>query len=301
LTAWRRPGNLRAVRRPLILTLVLGGATLAGSACRRAAPDPVGRVTAEPAAVRLAYPQSLTVRLDWQPVKALEQRGRPVVFVHLLVPGEKKNVLLRTFDHALPGPWSAGQPQDDELELYQSALSEPLAPGRYVLALGLVDEATGERWPLQAAGPEVAGREYQVATVEVVGPDPSAPRFQFAGAWQPAETRPNRQVLDVRCFTGTASLAVEAAVPGAVRLLVTTPPKGPAQVRVTASGAPSWSAVVGPALRKWVGIDVAAGRSEIILEPAQRPSAAPGEDVPACLEVLAWRPASGPAKPLPGS
>ena len=253
-------------------------------------------MTAEPAAVRLAYPQSLPLKLDWQPARVLDrQHGRPVAFVHLTLPSEKKNVVLRTFDHPLPKAWSAGQPQSYEIEIYQSALSEPVPPGHYVLSLGLYDGDWGYRWPLQTAGQEVAKREYQIATVEVTGPDPTAPVFQFAGAWQPLEKVPTKQVLDQRCFTAAASVAVEATAPGTVRLLVSTPPHGPSQVRVTSSCAVGWSETVGPEIRKWVGADVGAGRCEIRLEPAAPSSAASaGAPAGACLEVLAWRPAAAP-------
>jgi hypothetical protein len=284
------------MRRYFPVVALLGGAALAAASCRGAGSEPAGRVTVEPAAVRLAYPQSLPLKLDWQPARALDrQHGRPVAFVHLAVPSEKKNVVLRTFDHPLPKAWSAGQPQSYEIEIYQSALSEPVPPGRYVLSLGLYDGDWGYRWPLQTAGPEVAKREYQIATVEVAGPDPTAPGFEFAGAWQPLAKVPTKQVLDVRCFTAAASVAVQATAPGAVRLLVSTPAHGPSQVRVTSSCAPQWSETVGPETRKWIGAEIGAGHCEIRLEPAAPSSAtSAGAPASACLEVLAWRPKAAP-------
>jgi len=271
---------------------MLALAALGASTCKSRGSEPAGRVTAEPSVIRLAYPESVPLRLDWQPARALDrQHGRPIAFVHLILPTQKKNVLVRTFDHALPKAWNAGQPQNDVIDLYQSSLTDPIPPGRYALSLGLYDESWGYRWPLQTAGPEVARREYQVATVEVAGPDPSAPKFGFSGAWKPAESVATKQVLARRCFTGAASVAVEAAAAGTVRLLVTVPPHGPSQVRMTSSCASKDSQTIGPESQKWIGVGVAPGRCEIGFEPA--PPTFPMPDtkpLSACLEVLSWRP-----------
>jgi hypothetical protein len=151
----------------------------------------------------------------------------------------------------------------------------------------------------------VARREYQVATVEVTGPDPSAPKFDFAGAWQPIETMATKQVLARRCFTASASIAVEAAAAGTVRLLVTVPPHGPSEMRVTSSCAPKASETVVEGSQRWIGVDVGSAfakasadtRCEISFEPTP-PSVTmpPSKPVPACLEVLAWRPAAPPTR-----
>jgi hypothetical protein len=252
--------------------------------------EPAGRVTADPPAVRLLYPQSVPVRLDWMPLRPLDRRhGRVVAFAHLVVQTQRGNRVWRTFDHSLPKPWVAGEPQSEELELYQSALAEALPPGRYVLSVGLYDESWGYRWPL-SAGQEVAKREYLLATVEVGGTDPGSPSFGFSGAWLPAEKIPSSQVLARRCFTGPAALSVEGRAPGTVRLLVTVPPRGgSAQTRVTASCAPGMSETLPEGTSRWLSVEVAPGRCEIAFEPppaGPTPSAA----APTSLDVLAWRP-----------
>ena len=258
------------------------------------ADTPAGSVKAQPAALRLDYPQDAALKLDWQPSRLLDrQHGRPVVFMHLLTVGERRNVVWRTFDHPLPKAWNVGQPQADEIDLFQSALAEPIPPGRYVLSVGLYDEAEGYRWPL-TAGREVARREYEIATVVVGGPDPVAPKFEFSGGWLPIEKLPNKQVLARRSFSGPASVAVEAGVAGTVRLLVTQPPRGgPPQVRVTSSCSPGWSETVGATSQRWIGVEVSGGsRCTIGLEPQTQSGGGtfPSLAAPSSLDVLAWRP-----------
>lgn len=266
------------------------------SACRGGSQS-VGSVSANPNVVRLGYPQSAEVKFRWSSVRPLDRlHGSPLVFVHLLDRTGQTSVLWRTFDHALPGPWTPGQSQEDAIDVYQSALAEPLPPGKYVLSLGLYDDSWGYRWPLET-GPEVARREYNVASVEVSGPDPSAPKFSFAGGWQAVETVSTRQVLAHRCLSGPATLAVEEIrAPGAVRLQWTSP-FGLALQTTCETGR---NETLGPG-RPWVGVrlpaSAAGGRCEIHLVPGVRPADAPaGGPTAACLEVLSWRP-----DPVPGT
>jgi hypothetical protein len=224
-------------------------------------------------------------------VRALDRlHGSPVVFVHLLDRTGQRSTLVRTFDHALPSPWTAGQPQDDEIDVYQSALADPLPPGRYVLSLGLYDDSWGYRWRLET-GPEVARREYSAASVEVSGPDPSAPKFSFSGGWQPIEAVPTRQVLAHRCLAAPATLSVdEIRAPGVLRLQWTIP-SGLALATTCEAGKEEKLG----AGRQWIGIRLpfgaGGGRCEVRLDPGALPANVPaGPAIATCLEVLSWRP-----------
>lgn len=268
----------------------------AGLAACRGGSDPVGSVSLDPNIVRLGYPQSIAVKFRWRPVRALDRiHGSPVVFVHLLDRTGQSSILLRTYDHALPSPWTPGQPQDDEIDVYQSALADPLPSGRYVLSLGLYDDSWGYRWPL-TTGPEVARREYSAASVEVSGPDPSAPKFSFSGLWQPIEAVSTRQVLAHRCFAGPATLSVEEIRAAGVLRLQWTVPFGLALATTCETGRDE---KLGPG-RPWVGIrlpaSAAGGRCEVRLDPGAPPANAPaGPATATCLEVLSWRPDPAPA------
>ena len=266
-------------------------ALLAG--CREGS-TPAASLSFTPAAVRLAYPQSAAVKLSWRPARELDRlHGKPLVFVHLLDRAEGTSTVLRTFDHALPQAWAAGKPQDYELDLYQSALAEPLPPGRYVLSLGLYDDSWGYRWPLQTGGPEAARREYRVATVEVSGADPSAPKFSFSAGWRETEAVPTRQVLAHRCLSGPASLLIgEIRAAGTLRLLWTIPGQPRIAFASTCEEGRRETLAIG---QTWVSVrvpaDMAGGRCELRVEPEQPPAGAAMAPAPAaCLEVLAWRP-----------
>lgn len=267
--------------------------TLAAN-CGRSS-QPAGTLAVAPASVRLGYPQSVPARLDWKPARALDrQKGRPLVFVHLFDREKKPRNLLRTYDYPLAKPWRAGQPLSDEIDLYQSALAQPLPPGRYVLSAGLYDSAGGERWPLDAPVSLMGRMEYRVGSVEVTGPDPSAPAFEMTGAWLPLETGSGKQILARRCLAGSGTLAASGAGSnGSVRMLVSDPLEGPAEVRVTSSCEPSRIETIS-AGQKWLDFPIAqGGRCEIGFEPAPPAQARPPtQRLPACLDVLSWRPAA---------
>jgi hypothetical protein len=282
--------------KPIRLGLASLALAAAAGACRGSG-GPVGSVSFEPARVRLGYPQSVAASLQWRPARELDRRhGTPVVFVHLLHQTAEGSKVLRTFDHALPKPWVAGQPQGYEIDLYQSSLSEPLAPGRYVLSLGLYDDSWGYRWLLETSDPAVARREYRVAEVEVLGPDPSAPRFSFSDGWKPAEALPTKQVLAHRCFERPAELRVEEIrAGGSLRLRWSVAGSPGASVKLETTCEAGRREILGPG-QAWMNVrvpaDLAGGRCEIRLEP--------GAATAGCLEVLAWRPdapASAGARP----
>ena len=266
-------------------------AAAAAAACSRGS-SPVGGLLFEPGQVRLTYPGSAAAKLSWTPTRDLDRRhGEAVVFVHVLDRAGGRSKVLRTFDHPLPAPWIPGRPQSYELDLYQSALSDPLPPGRYDLAVGLYDDSWGYRWPLDTHGAEAERREYRVGALDVTGPDPSAPRFVFDGPWRPLEAVSTKQVQARRCLAGPARLAVEGIhAAGTVRLQwsISEAP-GSALMVTTTCGA---GATERPTKRRpWIGVSVAAdapgGRCEISCEPS--PPKSPTGEPTACLEVLAWR------------
>ena len=188
-----------------------------------------------------------------------------------------------------------GQARKDVVDIFQSALSDPLPPGRYVLTAGLYDSGGGERWPLDAGAAPIGKMEYRIATVEVAGPDPSAPKFDLTGGWLPPETQASKQVLARRCLSGPASVVVSGAGrAGSVRILVNDPAQGPPEVQVTSTCEPGRVESVASGIR-WLDFPIAQsdGRCEIALTPQKSaPLRASAEYLSACLDVLSWRPAS---------
>jgi hypothetical protein len=271
-----------------LAALLLSAAVLAGCGGRGNS-EPAGRVSTPSGTVKLLYPQSVPIAVTWEPARPLDRRhGRVVAFVHLVRTGERGNEVLRTFDHALPKPWIPGEAQTDEIDLYQSALAEPLAPGRYVLSIGLYDESSGYRWPL-ATGPEIAKREYRLADVEVGGTDPTAPKLESSGGWQPVEALQTKQVLSRRPFMGVSRVSLESQAPGWVRMLVSLPQTGgPDSVHVSPSCAPDAGQTVAAGKSRWIFVDVAPGPCRIDFEPS--PPTGPKSPVAPSLDVLSWRP-----------
>lgn len=233
----------------------------------------------------LAYPFDALLQVTWRPSRPLDrQHGNPRVFVHLL---DERRRLLRTFDHALPEAWTPGRPQSYELELYQSALAEPLRPGAYDLTFGLYDDSWGYRWPLSTAGPQVGKREYRLATIVVPETAPPAPTFAWTGSWGRAEAGSSKQIPARRCLAGEARLSPTLPGPGSIRLALTAEPgaEGVAPFEVTTScrdGPP----LAGTTGFQWIGIDVVGSAMERPCDIRLRPSSS-GR---VCLEALAWRP-----------
>jgi hypothetical protein len=220
-----------------LLAMLVVAACLAGC---RGEPPAVARLSVDPHAVQLGFPDLREVRFGWQPVAGLGDGASPVVFVHLL---DRKGRVLRTFDHPFPGAWQEGVPVAYTVKLYQSALAAPLAAGRYRLTAGLYG-AHGVRWPLEA-GPLVARDEYQVAEVEVPPPG-SGPHFAYSGAWLPSEPAGDRQLLARRWLAGGGSIQVrDLPGPGSVWLVLSIPDgKGEGEQVVFDAGANTPSVLV---------------------------------------------------------
>lgn len=194
---------------------VIAAVALAGCAKK----TPVGRVEIEPRLVTLPFSQVRTVRVTWTPSAALGDE-RPTVFVHLL---DGKRKVLRTFDHPFPGRWREGEPVANDLRLYQSALAEPLPPGKYQVTLGLYGK-DGKRWPLDGLGEPQGRDEYDAFQVEVPNQNPS-PRFAFAPTWMDVEAGGDRQVLARRWLLNRAAFRlVDQREPGTVWMVLQIPP-----------------------------------------------------------------------------
>jgi hypothetical protein len=257
----RRRDRPRAVGSAVLLVAVA-----AAGGCRRA-PEPVGRLEVTPSTFRLEFPEVRPLHLSWEPTERLpEEAGRPLVFVHLL---DGSGRVLRTFDHPFPGDWVPGEPMEEDVPIYQSALAAPLAAGSYPLTVGLYRASGGERWPLEVAAPDRGRDEYAVATVEIPDAPSDAPRFDFAGDWGSVAAGSDSQVLAYRWLFGHGTIGVagppgrgrvelaldlpEAAAPAT--LLVLGDGAGTPTVTVTSTCGSEVTAVSGAGLH-WVEVPV---------------------------------------------
>jgi hypothetical protein len=270
---------------------VLVAGALAGIGCGRS--RPVASLSVEPTSVNLPHAYAASLRLLWNPTADLAGlEGTPLVFVHVLDGGRR---LLRTFDHPLPEAWTPGRPQSYEVELYQSAIAEPLPAGAYEMTFGLYDDAGRRRWPLAVDGEEVGRREYRIATLVVPADTAPAPAFEFAGAWKPVESGSSKQVIARRCLSAGGSISVTSpSSAGTVRVaasIVAGGPPGSTPWRVDASCSPETLEVVGQEVQ-WTGFSVVAAAQGPACEIRFTPPAAMGGKGLhlLCLEVLAWRP-----------
>ncbi len=204
--------SVRRVQLSAALLLVAGAA-----GCR--APSPaVARLESRPSHLRLGFPEAAEIELAFEPLTALPREVQaPIVFLHLL---EESGIVVRTFDHPLPGTWRRDEEIRYRTRIHQSALAEPLEPGIYTLSAGLYDRAGG-RFPLQALGGEVARDEYRVAIVEVPALATATPRARFSEGWRPTETGGDRQVMARRKLGGAGPASIRfGPVEGPGRLLL---------------------------------------------------------------------------------
>jgi hypothetical protein len=205
---------MKKIFLPITLA-ALAAASLTGCAKK----TPVGKVAVEPRLVTLPFSQVRTVRMTWTPSAPLGEE-QPTVFVHLL---DGKRKVLRTFDHPFPGRWREGEPVSNDLRLYQSALGDPLPPGKYRVTLGLYGK-DGKRWPLDGLGDAVSRDEYNAFEVEVPNRNPQ-PRFVFAPTWMDIEPGGDRQVVARRWLLNRAAFRlVDQKEPGTVWMVLQIPP-----------------------------------------------------------------------------
>lgn len=200
-------------------TLALAALSLYAAGCG-GNDTPVAQVKVEPRNVRLPYPGVAAVRLSWTPVAALGEGGsEPLVFVHLL---DDRDTVVRTFDHAFPQAWREGTPVSYDVKLYQSALSDPLPPGKYRLTVGLYGKER-KRWALEGLGEDLGRNEYLAGEVQVPAQQ-QGPRFAFSQAWLPKEPGGDRQVLARRwVFKRGAIRVLDVKEPGSVWMVIRIP------------------------------------------------------------------------------
>jgi hypothetical protein len=258
---------------------------------------PVATLAVHPVTVNLGPSLVTPMTLRWNPTAPLHGlQGKPRVFVHVLDGGRR---LLRTFDHPLPESWTPGRAQRYEIELYQSAIGDPLPAGAYEMTFGLYDDGGKKRWPLAVEGEEVGRNEYRLASLVAQAAAAAAPSFEFRGPWSPVESGSSKQVIARRCLSAGASIAVVGPPsPGTVRVAASintssaAPGSGGAW-RVAATCSPDTLEVSTSELR-WVGFPVTAAAGdppcEIRFEPPASTGGSPAQSL--CLEVLAWRPRS---------
>ncbi len=170
---------------------------LALAACRDAG-EPVAELTVTPAALELELGSFVELGLRIVPLTDLDAGVVPQVFLHLV---DEPGSVLRTFDHRLPGEFRTGKELAYPVRIHQSAVAEPLAPGRYTLTAGLHDGA-GRRFPLRGTSVEIARLEYAVATVDVPESSPSVPGLRFSPSWLPVEPGRDRQIVARRPLAG---------------------------------------------------------------------------------------------------
>jgi hypothetical protein len=200
-------------------------AALLPASCSK--PVPVAQVEVNPPLVQLPFSQVQTVHLTWTPSGSIGDE-KPTVFVHLL---DAKQKVARTFDHPFPQRWREGAPVSYDLKLYQSAMAQPLAPGKYQVTLGLYGK-NGKRWPLSGLGDPVGRDEYNAFQVQVPNAD-SRPRFAFSPNWMDAEPGGDRQVLARRWLVDRGAIRlVDQHAPGTVWMVVQIPPTSLSDYRV---------------------------------------------------------------------
>jgi len=190
-------------------------------------PAPVAQVEVNPPLLQLPFSQVQTVHLTWTPSASIGDE-KPTVFVHLL---DSKQKVARTFDHPFPQRWREGAPVGYDLKLYQSAMAEPLAPGKYQVTMGLYGK-DGKRWPLSGLGDPVGRDEYNAFQVQVPNADVH-PRFVFTPNWMDVEPGGDRQVVARRWMVDRGSIRLaDQNAPGAVWMVVQIPPTKLADYRM---------------------------------------------------------------------
>lgn len=185
------------------------------------APPPVADLAIEPTESTLGFPDFTKLSMRWEVKAPLgETEGEPLVFVHLL---DKPGSVIRTFNHPLRFEWQPGRRSEYEITLFQSALAPPLAPGSYLLSIGLYD-TSGRRWPLDVAGEEVDRFEYHAGDISVVDETAETPRFFFSPSWMAIEGGMDRQILARRWLVGEGTIRVsEIKKPGTTLMVFNIP------------------------------------------------------------------------------
>ncbi len=169
-----------------MLFLMIAVAVPAVSCAPRLEP-PVAGLRSDLAKVSLAYASSSRIPIGWKALRPLEPPGAvPFLFVHLL---DQSGQLVRTFDRQIQDIWQVGLlPKDsteidDLVEIWQSALAEPLPVGSYRLILGIYDAASGQRWRLETSANAIVEGAYEIAAIQVESAEKKTPDLVFGGDW----------------------------------------------------------------------------------------------------------------------
>jgi hypothetical protein len=272
--------------------------------------ETVASVEVTPRSVRLDFPQVHKLRMTWSPVAALGEGEQPTVFVHLL---DDQGTVVRTFDHPFPQRWRETVPVSYNLDLYQSALAEPLPAGKYRLSLGLYGKEN-RRWPLEGLGEEIARYEYLAAEVEVPQRKRKpSPRFAYSPSWLPVEPGGDSQILARRWLFGPGAIRVgQMGGPGTAWMKLRIPEPSPEEKLVLDPGVSTPSVLVSGTCN---GIETNVSgpgvhEIELPLQPPPpgagyckiqfRPNfhfapAGPGPKRSVSLETLAWEPSEARA------
>lgn len=190
------------LRSPSPSLLLFLSALALAPGCERA-PSSVAEVEVGSTFLELPHRRFTALALSWRLQEPLAGRtGQVRVFVHLR---DEPGSVVRTFDHPWPGSWRAGRRVEYRVNLHQSALAPPLAPGTYALTLGLYDDE-GRRWPLSVSGELLDRHEYRVAEVRVPPGAGNEPLFQFSPDWLETEAGRDRQIVARRWLRGPGLL-----------------------------------------------------------------------------------------------
>lgn len=167
-------GDPISVKKTVCLLVAVA---LPAIACAPRPGPPVAELRPGTAESPLVFASSLRVPVEWNLLRQIDAPGAsPFLFVHLHDTGRDP---LRTFDREMPGDSA----EIDHVEIWQSALTEPLPVGSYRLTSGLYDVATGQRWRLDTGGTEIDDGEYEIAVIEVESTARKTPELVFEGDW----------------------------------------------------------------------------------------------------------------------
>jgi hypothetical protein len=194
--------------------------------------------------VKLPFGRCVPVTLEWQMLRPLDrQDGKPVVFLHLLLPPHD---VVRTFDHPFPADWRPGSKHTYQYDLCQSLDAPRINPGPYSFSAGLYDSADGERWPLSSDGREIGTFEYAVGDGQAVDEGEVVRGIKLEGDWGPLESAGDRQVVARRQFKkgASASILITNKVSDTLRVVLGVT-EGEGSATVTNSCAPGWSQTFG--------------------------------------------------------
>jgi hypothetical protein len=213
-------GNVYTVRRMntrhLLAVALL---TIFTVACRDK--TPAAHVRMMEKNVKLPFGRCTPVTLEWDMRRPLDRAsGKPVVFLHLLLPPHD---VVRTFDHPFPAEWRAGSKHTYKHDLCQSIDAPRINPGSYIISAGLYDGGDGERWPLTTDGREVGKMEYAIGDAEALDEGDVVRAIEFDGGWGPLESAGDRQVVARRLFHKggpSASIRMKSKVSDTVRVVL---------------------------------------------------------------------------------